>query len=129
MAVEQAMRTMTYPAAADLSTKQFYAVNGNEVDGVNVATANKAMTGILQDKPSAAGRACSVCVDGQCKAAITANQSVTVGALLQVDTGGTLITQTSTNTVVARAEQAVTGASGVTPIITVTILRSNAAFS
>jgi hypothetical protein len=125
MAIEQNLRTCTYPAAADLSAKQFYAVSGDEVNGVNVATAAKNMTGILQNKPTA-NQAASIATDGQTKAAITASSNVAAGGLLEVDTGGTLKAIAS-GTAVARAEQA-TNTAAVT-IIPVTILRSNALFS
>jgi hypothetical protein len=127
MAVEQGLKTLTFPAAADLSAKQFYAVNGNQTDGVNVATATKNMTGILQDKPAAAGRAASVAIEGQSKAAITASTAVTAGNLLEVDTGGTFKVLAG-GTAVARAEQSLSSVA-VVQIITVTILQSNAAFS
>jgi hypothetical protein len=112
----------TQVAAADLSTKQFYAIT----DG-NVATAAKNMNGILQNNPVLGGSA-TVQNGGFTKAAITANVSITKGALLEVDTNGTFKTLAG-GTAVARAEEAVTGAVGVIGIITVRILPSNSAFA
>lgn len=125
MATEQALKTLTYPAAADLSAKQFYAVSGDEVNGVNVATAAKNITGILQNKPKI-NQAASVGTDGQSKAAISANSNVAAGGLLEVDTGGTLKAIAS-GTAVARAQQATN--TTVVTIIPVEILRSNAVYS
>lgn len=125
MAVELIQQLFSCQADADFSSKQFYAVTFDSNGLLELATAGKNMAGILQDKPIS-GQAGTVCHDGFTKAAITASQNLAIGALLQVDTAGTL-TALSGGTAIARALQATNIAA--VAVITVEILRSNAAYS
>lgn len=93
MAFEQALDTRSEVAAADLSAKQFYAVTEGST-GINLATAAKNCSGILQDKPGS-GKVGTYAVRGISKVAITASTAITKGAQLEVDTGGTLKTLAS----------------------------------
>lgn len=93
---EGMLNTLSCPAGADLSAKQFYAVSQvndtSNPPGVHLAltTAAAACTGILQDNP-VSGQAGCVQTNGITKAAISASSSVTAGTtFLEVDSGGTL---------------------------------------
>jgi len=57
-------KDLTFEAAADLSTKQYYAVKLDSNGRVAVAGAGEPAIGILQNKPTALGRAAQVRVDG-----------------------------------------------------------------
>lgn len=82
-------------AAADLSTKQFYAVKITASRAVNLAsTGGEAIYGILQNNPIS-GLAADVGMLGITKA--VAGAAVTAGDYLMTDTSGRVITATSTN--------------------------------
>jgi|GEM_PF-5321555 len=126
MAFEQTQILLTAPAAASgLVSKQFYAVTLDTAGNLALAAAAKNADGILQDKP-VAGEAGVAAIFGVSKAAISANQNIAVGDLLEVDTGGTL-KKAASGTVVAKALEA-TNVSAVA-VIAVLILKSNAAYS
>lgn len=123
MATEQRLLNYGFSASADLSTKQYCAVVVGST-GIATATAAKNMDGILQDKPSASGQAGEVAMFGVSKA-LAAGTGYAAGDLLEVVTGGGFQTQTSTNTVVAKAvTAAAAGAIG-----SVIILKTNAVFA
>ena len=107
-------------AYADLSASQFLAVKLTS-NGMELATAAKAIDGILQDNPLA-GKAGCYASDGVTKAAVSASQAFSVGALLEVDSGSTL-KATSAGVIVAKALEAVTSVTTVS-IIAVEILRN-----
>jgi hypothetical protein len=77
-------------AAADLSTKQFFAVKLTTTSRTTniVAAATDLVYGILQNKPKSA-QACDVCLFGITKA--VAGGSVTAGHLMGVDTSGRIV--------------------------------------
>ena len=127
MAFEAVQDTFTAPAAADLSTNQFYACSYDANANLTLAAAGKNMDGILQTKPKA-NEAAQFCRDGYSKAAITAGVAISIGQLLQVDAGGTF-TAITTGTAVAKALQAISAGGTAVTYITVEILRSNAVFS
>jgi hypothetical protein len=85
-----------YAAAADLSAKQFHAVKDN---GSGAAAAITAVTdapiGILQNKPDAAGKSCSIDFQGVVKAIL--GGTVAKGDLLGPDANGKLVTRTFAN--------------------------------
>src|ERR1022692_4039905 len=97
MATEALLQTISVPAAADLSAKQFYAVTVGSTAAL--AATGKNADGFLQNKPTS-GVAASVAIFGVTKAAIT--DTITAGALLEVASGGTLINHSS-GTIVAKA--------------------------
>ena len=87
MATQSNLTTISLKAAADLSTKQFYAVQVSAADTVNVASAaGQKVIGFLQDKPSAAGRTALVAVYGVSKA--VAGAAVAAGALVKTLANG-----------------------------------------
>lgn len=68
MAYENPLFSITLPAAADLSTKQYYFVKLNSSGQVDVCSANTDIpVGVLQNKPTAAGGAAEVMVVGVSK--------------------------------------------------------------
>lgn len=97
-------------AAADLSTKQYYAVKLTAARAVNLASAGgEAIYGVLQNAPPS-GQAADVGFLGVTKA--VAGAAVSAGDYLMTDTSGRLITATSTNHRVGQAIEAA-GAAGV----------------
>lgn len=129
MAFEQGLVLESYEAAADLSAKQFYAVTMDNTGKINVATAAKNITGILQNKP-ASGYMGSVAMSnkgGTSKVAISASTAISIGDLLEVDTGGTL-KGVASGTAVARAREALSSVAAVR-IIAAELLDSNAAYA
>lgn len=70
MAVEKGLRTVSFPAGANLSAKQFHLLEqatDGEVTAANAAT--DAIVGVLQNKPAAAARAATVAIAGVTKVA------------------------------------------------------------
>jgi len=126
MAFEQGLKTESYVAGADLTAKQFYAVTMANTGKINVSTAAKNITGVLQNNPNTNDTG-TVAVDGTTKVAISASQTISIGDRLEVDTGGTLIPVAS-GTAVAVAREALSSVAAVR-IISVELLKSNAAFS
>ncbi len=85
MAVSKNLQTISIEAGADLSAKQFFLLElatDGQVTRVN-GTTDKAM-GVLQNKPSAAGRAANVAISGVTKvwASSTNTAAITPGTLL-----------------------------------------------
>src|SRR5690242_4719033 len=101
MATEQRLLNYGFSSSADLSARQYCAVIVGST-GIAVAAAAKNMDGILQDKPNAAGVAGEVAMFGVSKA-LSGGTGFSAGDLLEVTTNGAFQTQTSTNTVVAKA--------------------------
>lgn len=124
MAIEQRLLNYGFPASGDLSARQFCAVKLDTNGQVAVATAAKNMDGVLQDKPTAQGASAEVAMFGVSK--VTAGGTgFSAGDLLEITTNGTFQTQTSTNTVVAKAlTAAAAGAIG-----SAIILKSNAVYA
>lgn len=70
----------SFPASADLSTKQFYFVTLNSSKQIAVAGANAECLGVLQDKPNASGNGGQVRVFGiskvQCGGSFNAGDKI-----------------------------------------------------
>ncbi len=83
MAIEKGLRTISMPAGADLSAKQFFLVelaSDGEVTAINAATDKP--FGVLQNKPAAAARAANVAIGGVTKVAMSstaAGEAITRG--------------------------------------------------
>lgn len=87
MAVMQSRDTRTFEAGADLSAGQFKFVTlaaDGQVDITSSAGGNA--IGVLLNKPSAAGRAATVCVSGSVM--ITCGGTITAGDQIQSDASG-----------------------------------------
>ena len=93
MAYDNQNQCVTLPAAADLSAQQFKAVTVNSSGQAAVANATALVTGILQNKPTAAGQAATVCYAGVSK--VVAGGSITAGARVTADANGNAIAATT----------------------------------
>jgi len=128
---EGLLNTVSAPAGADFSGKQFYAVSlvadAANPPGVKaaVAAAGKACAGVLQNNPLS-GQAATIQRSGTTKVAISASQVVAAGGLLDVDTGGTLLPH-GAGTAVAQAMEPLASTAQVM-IISAMLLPGNAAF-
>lgn len=101
MAFEHSVLDFSFPAAGDLSTRQFYPVALGTDGAVNtISSTATAAIGILQDDPDAAGRACSVRLVGISKgivAAAGANNTINPGDRLGINASGVLVLATAAN--------------------------------
>lgn len=82
-------------ASADLSTKQFFFVNEGATGIALNTTSGGIVHGVLQNKPSAAGRSANVAVYGVTK--VVAGAAITKGANVMSDAAGKAITATATD--------------------------------
>ena len=83
----QLVSDVTFEAAGDLSTKQFHFVKLSAANTVDVCSgATDVPVGILQNKPSAAGRPAVVRMLGISK--VSANAGLSVGALIGTSSDG-----------------------------------------
>lgn len=80
--------TISAPAAADLSAKQFYAVKIDSNGRAAVAAAGEFAVGILQNKP-ASGQAATVAYGGTSKA--VAGGNITAGMTVAANADGKLV--------------------------------------
>ena len=115
MAVEKALQLVSFPAAADLSGKQYHIVDmesDGEVTFTTAATDNP--VGILQNKPAAAGRAASVAIGGITKIVVGSGSTgggFAIGARLVSDGAGRAVefdSTTKTHYILGRALEAAT---------------------
>ena len=109
MAFEVSLQTVSVPASADLSTKQFLFGTINASGQVAVTGAGLASDGVIALGPSAQGRPCGLASFPGQIARVMLGASVANGALLEVDANGKAITQ-SAGKIVGKALSA--GASG-----------------
>lgn len=95
MASEVPGLTISLEAAGDLSAKQYHFVKVTAANtaGAATATTDKCI-GVLQNKPSAAGRAATVQTSGVTK--MIAQAGITAGAVVGTHTDGKAITATGT---------------------------------
>ncbi|CAB4180606.1 hypothetical protein UFOVP1040_86 [uncultured Caudovirales phage] len=84
--------TITLPAAADLSTKQFYGMKVDSAGRAAVAAAGELCVGVLQNKPDAIDKEATISVLGASK--MVAAGSITAGAQVAVDANGKATTAT-----------------------------------
>ena len=128
MATEHGILDLSYPAAGDLSTKQFYPVQMLSTGRVNtISTTTTAAIGILQDDPDAAGRACAVRLVGESKMIVDGGVNpIYPGYRLGMATnGGGVMTTTANQEVIAIALEQSTAAGD---IISVLILPGGARY-
>lgn len=88
-AFESDLDTTSVPAGSDLSTKQYYAVKINSSGQLALCGDDEVAYGILQDKPSAAGRAGCVAVSGISKCVF--GGTVAAGDVVNVDGNGKIV--------------------------------------
>lgn len=128
---EGLLNTYSAPAGVDMSGKQFYGValvpdTVGPPPGVKLAlaTAAKAIAGVLQNNPPAGQAGCYQST-GITKVAISASQTITGGTtFLEVDTNGTFKVF-GTGTVVAQALESVVSTTSIS-IISAMLMPSNA---
>jgi len=101
----QLISDVTFEAAADLSAKQFHFVKLTAANTVNVCTATTDNPiGILQNKPSAAGRPAVVRLFGISKA--VASGAISAGALIATEADAEAGTPAASDPVVGKALEA-----------------------
>lgn len=108
MAYETIGLPVSWPAAADLSNRQYYAVTANTAGRVNTAsTTATVLVGVLQDDPNAAGAICSVMQQGVSRAVCYGGDTaINPGDSLTVNSDGILVKTTATGAqVVGRAQE------------------------
>lgn len=86
MAYEESLKTITLPAAGDLSGSQYRVVKVNTSGQIELCTAGAKAVGVLQDKPPAAGMAACVGICGVTK--VYAVSGVAAGDQLEATTNG-----------------------------------------
>lgn len=97
MAYEHTILPFSWPAGADLSTKQYYALQLTTSETVTLADATVRTIGVLQNKPLS-GEAASVCLLGISKA-ITDGNAGAIACMdsLAPDANGKLVKTTADN--------------------------------
>jgi hypothetical protein len=103
MATENALRCVTKIAAGNLSAKQYHFMEdtAGKVDSCNAA--GERAYGVLQDKPEAADRACSVAVSGITK--IKLGGTVASGDKVTTDNQGRAVAAVATNQMLGICEE------------------------
>lgn len=87
MATEQNLTCVTFLAAGDLSTKQYYLMKLSDADTVDTQDAAGGIcVGALQNKPSAAGEAATVAVYGVTK--VVASAALTAPLFVKATAAG-----------------------------------------
>lgn len=104
----QLISDVTFEAAADLSAKQFHFVKLTAANTVNVCTATTDNpVGVLQNKPSAAGRPAVVRIFGMSK--VVASGAISAGALLATEADAEAGIPATNDPVVGKALEAASG--------------------
>lgn len=94
MALEKQILDITFRSAANLANNQFYIVSlTSNPKEVNLANATSKPIGVLQNKPTAAGRAAQVRVAGTSK--VVAGGTINVGDYVKSDANGKAIATTT----------------------------------
>ena len=99
-AYEANLVCQAFVADCNLSTKQYYAVKMSTTETIILASdAEDTMLGVLQDKPDAAGKTCSVAFAGITKA--VGGAQIDAGKDVVVTTGGKFVEATDVRSGVA----------------------------
>jgi hypothetical protein len=122
MAYEEALTCISRSAAADLSAHQFKFVQ-QTTTGVNLANATSDVLGVLQDKPAALGRACSVAIAGVSKLWCNSTGGIAAGDVIASSSVGlgVLAAASTASATFGIGEAMEALSSGVTAIISVAI--------
>jgi hypothetical protein len=96
MAYEHNILPFSWPAGADLSAKQYLAVQLTTTETITVADATVRCVGILQNDPTS-GQAASVCMLGISKAVTDGTSAIAAMDSLAPDANGKLVKTTSDN--------------------------------
>lgn len=89
MATENTISAISLPAAADLSAAQYKIVTVNSSGQAALANATSTVVGVLQNKPSAAGRVATIADRGVSK--VVAGAAITAGARVTSDASGNAV--------------------------------------
>lgn len=109
MANENILRVVSKKAAADLSAYQYCAVRITDDETVNLCNGYLYRpTGVLRNKPAAAGRAAEVARSGECQVLLGA--AVSAGDRLMINTVGAFLTAIAGHKAYAEAQES--GSSG-----------------
>lgn len=96
MAQEQSKTTVTFPASADLSANQFKFGSLNASGQIALTAGLGAIvTGVIENRPTAAGQATEVACDGIVK--VISSGAITPGAEVASTAAGLAIAAVSTN--------------------------------
>lgn len=90
-AYEDIGKVIDIPAGADLSAKQYYAI---EADGTLPTAAGVYCVGILQNKPDASGKPASIMISGISKAIANGTTDIAIGDMLSTNASGVLVKAT-----------------------------------
>jgi len=108
MAVNNNQTCVTLEAGADLSAKQYYFVSIASDGQVDPTGDGAAAAGVLQNDPSAAGRAAEVCIGGITK--VEAGGTVAAGGAVASSATGTAVAAATGDVILGTAVDG--GASG-----------------
>ena len=116
MAFDNAIQSITLPAAADLSAQQYRCITVNASGQAAVANATALVVGILNNDPGAAGQPATVGYAGVSKA--IAGAAIAAGARVTADANGAVIAAATAGDAVIGVALAAAGAAGdIIPIL------------
>ena len=115
MAYENMPETITVPASADLSSHQYKLMTVNSSGLAALGTASTLIVGVLQNKPTAAGEASSLCWAGVSK--VKAAGVITAGARVTSDANGLAVAATSAGDAVIGVALATSAANDIIPVL------------
>lgn len=115
MAYENTPEMITVPAAADLSTHQYKLMTLNSSGQAALGNATNLIVGVLQNKPTAAGQAATLCWAGVSK--VVAAGVITAGARVTSDANGLAIAATTAGDAVIGVALATSAANDIIPIL------------
>lgn len=115
MAYENTCETISVPAAADLSTHQYKLMTLNSSGQAALGNATNLIVGVLQNKPTAAGQAATLCWAGVSK--VVAAGVITAGARVTSDANGLAIAATTAGDAVVGVALATSAANDIIPIL------------
>lgn len=115
MAYENHLENITMVAGADLSALQYRFVTMASDGQIDPTGTGLGADGVLQNDPAAAGRAATVAISGVSK--VEAGGAITKGANVSSDSTGRAITATSGHRVLGVAQETVTTAGQILPVL------------
>lgn len=117
MAIENLLHTITLPAAADLSASQFCFVKLDGSANAALAGAGEDAIGVLQNKPTALGRAATIENGHGAITKLKVGDIVAIDADVASDSTGRGVTAVSGDYILAKAIEASTGANQIISVI------------
>ena len=114
MAYKEKLRIITLQAGSDLSAKQYYCVTLQADQQLDLSGNGEEVTGILQNKPDAAGRPAEVAISGSVSK-VELGGIVATGAIVASDAAGKVVLATTGEEVLGICIQG--GASGAVGVV------------